>query len=362
MISESEILFWMSLAGISLSKQTKAIKHCAHITDIWKNLPADQTLQDIFADKCGVLTRYRSERYVASCLDKLHALDIKVMSIYNPCYSELLRQPEVGAPYVFYYRGNQKLFASDCIAVVGTRACSDYGKRMTQNIAGTLAENGITVVSGLATGIDYYAHEAALEAGGNTIAVLGSGLNKVSPVGNKPLFDRILDNGGAVMSEYLPNATATKYSFPERNRLISGLSKGVCVVEAGAKSGALITAKNALEQNRDVFAVPGNAGNIRSEGTNNLLYEGAFFIRGGEDILNHYGMTAKKDQNFAKPQITGDAQRIYEIFLTNDTVSFDEIVEKLELAPQKVSVALTQLEIDGYILKMSPNEFAKNGD
>jgi len=362
MISESEVLFWMSAASVSIAKQTKAIKYCGGITEVWNKMGSDDKLREIFDNKYDLALRYRSEQFIANCMEKLRVTDVKVMSIYNPYYSERLRQPEVGAPYVFYYKGNPKLFSSECIAVVGTRACSQYGKIMTEKIAGTLAENGITVVSGLATGVDMYAHSAALEAKGNTIAVLGSGFNKFSPQSNQRLFERILESGGAIMSEYTPNTVATPYTFPERNRLISGLSKGVCVVEAAKKSGALITAKFALEQNRDVFAVPGNVGNARSEGPNNLLFDGALMARSGEDILNHYGVSVRKSKADLGDVKDENAKKILNLLLNEDSVSFDDIVEKLELSPSLVSVKLTELEIEGRIRKVSNNEFAIIGE
>lgn len=362
MLSDSEILFWMSIGGASISKQSKAIKLCGSVSSVWKEFLSNEKLRDIFADKYELLARYRSEQFIADCLTRLVASDIKVASVYNPFYGKLLRQPEVAAPYVFYYKGNPKLFSSNCFAVVGTRACSSYGKVMAEKIAGTLAENGFTIVSGLATGIDSYAHQAALEAKGKTIAVLGSGLNKIGPVGNVPLAEKILENGGAIMSEYLPNAAATRFTFPERNRLISGLSKGVCVVEAGVKSGALITAKFALDQNRDVFAVPGNVGNIRSEGTNALLYDGALMARNGEDILAHYGIKTDKKEKIEKSDLSDDARKILDMFKTEDSVCFDDIVEKLEMKPQQVSVAITGLEMKGFIRKINANEFSLNGD
>lgn len=362
MITDSEILFWLSLTGVSISKQSKAIKHCKSVSGVWNSIGKDDALDIIFKDKSEILKRYHSEQYIADCLGRLNELKIKVMSIYNPFYGNLLRQPEVSAPYILYYKGNARLFDSECFAVVGTRACSAYGKQMASKIAGELAENGITVVSGLATGIDSYAHSAALEAKGKTVAVLGSGLNKVSPVANAQLMERIIENGGAVLSEYLPNVVATKYTFPERNRLISGLSKGVCVVEAGQKSGALITARYALDQNRDVFAVPGNVGNLRSEGTNNLLYEGALVARNGKDILTHYGIEVKCTSPERIEKMDEEAKKIYGIFQTEDTVSFDDIVEKLALSPAFVSVKLTELEMDGLIKKVSANEFARNTD
>ena len=362
MISDSEILFWMSLGSVSISRQSKAIKLCGSVSEVWNQFISNDKLKQLFDDKYDILKRYRSEQFIGDCLERLVKSGIKVTSIYNPFYGKLLRQPEVAAPYVFYYKGNARLFSSKCFAVVGTRSCSAYGRMMAEKIAGTLAENGFTIVSGLATGIDSFAHEAALEAKGKTIAVIGSGLNKIGPVGNVPLAEKIISSGGAIMSEYLPNMPATRFTFPERNRLISGLSCGVCVVEAGKKSGALITAKFALDQSRDVFAVPGNVGNIRSEGTNELLYEGAFMARSGEDILEHYGVKTNKESKIETPELGDDASKIYELFKTEDSVSLDDIVEKLEMKRQQVYVALTGLEMKGLIRKVSANEFSKNGD
>lgn len=362
MLSESEILFWLSLGGISVSRQSKAIKHCGSANRLWQDFGSDDHIRELFADKYDIMKRYHSEQFIGDCLEKLLRMDIKVISIYNPYYGKLLRQPEVAAPYVFYYKGNARLFSSDCFAVVGTRACSIYGKMMTERIAGTLAGNGFTVVSGLATGVDAFAHASALEAKGKTIAVLGGGLNKIGPAGNIGLAEKILENGGALMSEYLPNMPATRFTFPERNRLISGLSRGVCVIEAGEKSGALITARFALDQNRDVFAVPGNVGNIRSEGTNRLLYEGALMARSGEDILAHYGTEIKSKERKNLPDMDGETKSVYSLFQNADSVCFDDIVEKLDIKPQKVSVILTHLEMDGMIVKVNANEYAKNGD
>lgn len=362
MLSGSEILFWMSLALVSVSKQSKAIKYAGSVENLWDKFGKDDKLDEIFAEKSRILQRYHSEQFIGDCLERLRRMNIKVATIYNPFYGRPLRQPEVAAPYVFYYKGNARLFSSDCFAVVGTRSSSLYGKSMTEKIAGTLAENGFTIVSGLAAGIDSFAHSAALEAKGKTIAVMGSGLNKIGPAGNIALSEKILAEGGAIMSEYLPNMPATKFSFPERNRLISGLSRGICVVEAGEKSGALITARFALDQNRDVFAVPGNVGNLRSAGTNRLLYEGAMIARSGEDILAHYGISAHSAPKKAAPDYDGETRKIYDMFASADSVSFDDMVDKTGLLPQQISAILTRLEMDGTIMRVNPNEFAKNGD
>ena len=215
MLSDSEILFWMSLGSVSISRQSKAIKLCGSVSEVWNQFTSNDKLKQLFDDKYDILKRYRSEQFIGDCLERLVKSEIKVASIYNPFYGKLLRQPEVAAPYVFYYKGNARLFSSKCFAVVGTRSCSAYGRMMAEKIAGTLAENGFTIVSGLATGIDSFAHEAALEAKGKTIAVIGSGLNKIGPVGNVPLAEKIVANGGAVMSEYLPNMPATRFTFPK---------------------------------------------------------------------------------------------------------------------------------------------------
>ena len=300
-MTESEILYWLSISGLTVRRQAQIAIKAGSIKNIEDKFLCDEEIKKIASDKYPLMKRALSAEYIREKLKRLKQDGIFVATQLNPLYPKQLIQSEVCAPFAFYYRGNLELLSTDCIAVVGTRSVSSYGKRMTEKFTKTLVKGGFTIVSGLATGVDGIAHEVALDNNGKTIAVLGSGHNYVNPVCHIDLYNRILDNGGLIISEYPPEFNATKFSFPERNRLISGISKGVLVVEAGEKSGSLITANFALEQGRDVFAVPGNLDSSRSVGTNNLIYSGATLVRSGEDICAYYGkdlaVTKKKDLN-----------------------------------------------------------------
>lgn len=213
--------------------------------------------------------------------------DITVITMADEGYPALLRQiPDL--PLLLYCRGNLiSLEGEPTVAIVGTRRCSGYGGAMARSMAGEIARDGGIVVSGLAAGIDTAAMTGALEAGGYVIGVVGGGPDVVYPVSNRELYRRCAEQG-CILSEYPPGAAPTKWTFPRRNRIVSGLSKGVLVVEAPEKSGALITAHFAAEQGRDVFVVPGNVDNPACAGSNRLLREGATAVTGGWDVLMEY--------------------------------------------------------------------------
>ncbi|MCC6934560.1 MAG: DNA-protecting protein DprA [Candidatus Yanofskybacteria bacterium] len=215
--------------------------------------------------------------------------DVQALYIEDAAYPELLRRI-ADPPSPLYCRGNTALLSTFCIGVVGTRLASDYGRQATRDLAGQLAANGVTVVSGLALGIDAIAHQAALDAPGKTIAVLGTGIKNLWPKENERLGKRIIEEGGLVVSEYPGTMPGGKHTFPKRNRIISGLSRGVVVVEANKKSGSLITAACALDQNRDVFAVPGSIYWPRSAGSNLLIQQGARPVMTVSDILESYAI------------------------------------------------------------------------
>ena len=189
------------------------------------------------------------------------------------------------APAILYYKGDKKLLHTDIIAMIGCRECSNYGKEVSIKFSYELAKNGITIISGMAKGIDSYSHIGCIKAGGKTIAVLGSGLDIIYPKENCLLYDEILSAKGLILSEYVIGTKPSKLNFPARNRIISGLSNGVIVVEAKGKSGTLNTVDFALEQGKDVFVVPGNITSTNSTGTNELIKQGASCVTGVEDIL-----------------------------------------------------------------------------
>ena len=212
---------------------------------------------------------------------------IEEISIKNTNYPEQLRNI-YAPPLKLYILGNKEILNKIGIAIVGTRNASEYGKKVALQISKDLSAIGINVISGLAVGIDTYAHLGSLQKNciGKTIAVLGSGLDEIYPKQNIELAKQIIKSGGCIISEYKLGTKPERLHFPQRNRIISGLSKGVLVVEAKEKSGSLITADFALEQGRDVFAVPGNISSLKSVGTNNLIKQGAKLVNNYMDIVN----------------------------------------------------------------------------
>lgn len=262
-------------------------------------------------------------------------------------------------PPVLYVRG--ELAAADTlkIAIVGSRRGSSYGRSVTKRISRELAAAGVTIVSGMARGIDTYAHLGALEAGAKTIAVLGCGVDTVYPPESKKLFSDII-KCGAIISEFPLGTSPDGKNFPRRNRIISGLSLGVVVVEATADSGSLITASHALEQGREVFAVPGNVGMATSRGTNRLIKQGARLIEGAEDILTEvlpqYSGTVRKE---TLPDLT-DAEDGILRYLSHTPLHIDEISRLCQIEVQRVSTILLELELKGVISQMSGKLFVRN--
>ena len=210
---------------------------------------------------------------------------IEIIDFNDRCYPALLKQI-YDAPKRLYVRGNKDILNDVGIAIVGCRDNTEYGEVVAKNLGYHLAKNGINVISGLAKGIDSFAHIGAIYARGRTIAVLGNGIDTVYPKENAKIAEKIIEYGGCIISEYPAESKIEKMNFPARNRIISGLSRGVVVVEAKEKSGSLITVDFALEQGRDVFAVPGKITSKTSVGTNDLIKQGAIPIMNYEDILN----------------------------------------------------------------------------
>ena len=213
-------------------------------------------------------------------------MKIRKINKTNSEYPTLLKEI-FNPPRELFIKGSIILEDACAIAIVGTRTPTAYGIKQCEKISCELAKKGITIVSGMARGIDSVAHKSAIKAGGRTIAILGSGLNRIYPPENKKLYEDISKNG-AVISEFAPNTPPMPYNFPKRNRIISGMAIGVVVVEAAVRSGSLITANFALEQGRDVFAMPGNINSPRSNGTNALIKDGAKLVEDVSDVLNEF--------------------------------------------------------------------------
>jgi DNA processing protein len=283
--------------------------------------------------------------------------EIKKISIENENYPKRLREIK-DPPKILYYLGEIKS-EEDCFAIVGTRKCTNYGKEIAYRIASDLAEAGLTIVSGFAPGIDTMAHRAAIERGKRTIAVLGTGLDEKSiyPKSNLKLIDKILENGGVIISEFEPGIHGAKYTFPQRNRIISGLSLGILVVEARIQSGALITANYAQGQGRKVFAVPGSIFSQASKGCHFLIKNGAKLVESAEDILGELGIRKKELGRREIKGKTPEENLILEV-LKEGALDIEKIIEKTKLSPSKVASILSILEIEGKIKNLGGNIYA----
>lgn len=266
---------------------------------------------------------------------------------YNSeAYPALLREIP-NAPEKIFYKGDITLLRTRCMAVVGTRKPTEYGRWAAHKIGKRLAEEGITVVSGMATGIDSLAHKGALAAGGKTIAVFGTGTDVCFPASNKKLMEEIAAQG-LIISEYPCGHPAAKYTFPQRNRIISGISEGTIVVEAGLSSGSLITAELAAEQGRTVYALPGNINNVMSIGTNKLICDGARPIAVIDDLLWDLGARRGADRDFCET-LSQDEKTVLSAIEESGEATVNSICEKARMSPGKASGIVTVLEMKGII-------------
>ena len=283
-------------------------------------------------------------------LAKVYAAGIKVVSMVEDEYPANLRQI-TGCPPVLYYKGTILPGDDLAVAVVGSRNATPYGRQVTERLVFDLAKNGLTIVSGLARGIDSIAHRTALEAGGRTIAVLGCGVDLVYPPENKKLAEEIAKSG-AVVSEFPLGFPPVQSNFAARNRIISGLSLGVLVTEAAIDSGSMITAGSAAEQGREVFAVPGPITAKTAEGVNNLIKDGVTPVTNAADVLAGLDVERKKQQEISKKQqiIPGDKdqQKILSI-LDGEAKHIDTIAREIGMPIEKIASELSLMELSGFV-------------
>jgi DNA processing protein len=283
-----------------------------------------------------------------SFTDRLVSQGISVLTWEDNAYPPRLKEIDQPPP-VLYVRGELMDEDSWAVAIVGTRRVSAYGRQVTEELAAFLAQNGVTVVSGLARGVDAIAHQAALNAGGRTLAVLGSGVDRIYPPENRQLAEKMMQSG-AVISDYAPGTPPESSNFPPRNRIISGLSMAVVVVEAGETSGALITAQFAVDQGREVFAVPGNILAPQSKGTNRLIQQGARPLLAAQDILDVLNLTRVNEQRATRKVLPSDSVEVQLMdILTHEPLHVDEIRNRTGLSIHKVSATLVMMELKGLV-------------
>ena len=288
--------------------------------------------------------------------------DYKIIDLNSDTYPEKLKNIK-NKPNKLYVRGKLPDPNKKTVAIVGARNASDYGITLAKTIARILSANDVQVISGLAMGIDTSGHIGAIEAEKPTYAVLGCGVDICFPSHNLNVYERILDYGGGIISELDIGTPPFPYNFPLRNRIISGLSDIVIVVEARDKSGSLITADFALEQGKTIFACPGRVGDSLSRGTNNLIKQGAYILTSVDDVLEHLGLIvdglipkAEKDIN----TLDYFEKLIYDT-LENDTLHIDEIVEKVKLPVSKCLNTLMSLELNGFVETSINNYYRRVG-
>ena len=284
--------------------------------------------------------------------------DIKTIGIENKNYPRLLKEIK-GAPKVIYYKG-EILPEENCLAIVGTRMYSAYGKQVALEIAGDLAGAGLTIVSGLAPGIDTFCHQAVVERNKRVIAVLGTGIDEKSiyPQENIKLAKKILETGGALISEYPPGTRGTRFTFPKRNRIISGLSLGVLVVEAKEKSGALITADYAFKQKRGVFAIPGPIHSSNSRGPHYLIKKGAKLVENANDILKILNLNLSTYEADRLIKGDNDEENLILNALKEEVLYIDKIIERTKLSAAAVAGAIANLEIKDKVRNLGGNIYA----
>lgn len=283
-----------------------------------------------------------------------------VIELENKLYPKILKNIKK-APKKLYINGNLDILNSNCIAIVGSRKNTKYGEKWCKKFAQDFIKYNLTIVSGMALGIDKIAHKTAIRNGGKTIAVLPSGLENIYPEENLELYNEIILNGGCVISEYEPKINASSKNFLERNRIVSGLSLGTVVIEAAYRSGTSVTAKIAKEQGRDVFCIPGSLDNPKSIGTNNLIKEFAKIVTSPKDVINNYNFLHKIEVNsntLVEEQIPEEYKKIYSL-ITDIPININDIAKKSLLELREVSSKLTMLELDGKVVKLPGNMYIR---
>ena len=251
-------------------------------------------------------------------------------------------------PKKIYVIGNIGLLKNKSIAIVGTRNNTEYGEKYTKEFANEISKKGITVVSGLAKGIDAIAHKNSMKNKGRTIAVMGSGFNNIFPKENTELFNEILENDGCIISEYAPNEKEKSANFPIRNRIIAGLSKGVLVMEAKERSGSSITARYGFEQEKPVFCIPNKIGVKTGVGTNNLIKKGAILVTNAKEILLVIGEKINEIEENHELQISEEYKSIYEL-LEREQVSINQLAKELQENIIQINQKITLMELEGLI-------------
>ncbi len=350
-VTNKDIKYWVGfslISGIGRVRLTQLENYFTNLENAWRATPAELKHSGMDSGSIDAITSWRPKISLEAEMEKLDRYGVKVFTWHDQDYPSRLKEI-YDYPPLLYVRSSLLPEDEWCLAVVGTRRATVYGRQVAEEIVADLARSKITIVSGLAKGIDSVAHHSALEAGGRSIAVFACGLDIVYPSENANLARRIMQQG-ALISEYPLGTKPRADNFPRRNRIMSGLSLGVLVVEAGETSGALITAHLALEQNREVFAIPGSVLSPASRGTNHLIQEGAKLIRDYTDILEELNLTAVVRQIEMKEVIpASDTESLLLKQLCAEPTHIDEVCRNSGLPTSTVSSTLAMMELKGLV-------------
>jgi len=366
---EEKYWIWLySIDGVGVKNFGKLLAHYGSASSVYDNAKNEELNNVVGQSLASKIKENANVRYAQSRISELDKKGITAICQINEYYPNLLSKI-YDPPVMIFATGILEVLKNDnTIAMVGTRKCTDYGKRSALTLSKELSDAGIIVVSGMANGIDSFAHRGCLDGKSPTIAVLGCGVDIIYPSSNNLLYKRIKENG-VIISEYWPGVKPSQTTFPARNRIISGISKGVVVIEAPQKSGALITVDFALDQGRDVFATPGSIASLASSGTNKLIQEGAKLVLTADDILSEYGIVQDKKKD-NKRSIEIDTQNLSEEeinilqALGTAEFSYSELFEAVSEISQinagTFGAGLTMLELQGIIIQLPGNIYTLN--
>ncbi|MDU1442233.1 MAG: DNA-processing protein DprA [Clostridium cochlearium] len=355
-----EFDIWYSMVRCSNKDKLNLLKKFKNTKSIWEkfcNNRLEKTDDKNTMKLSYTLKKYWDENKIKEIKNILLSKNIGIINYYSENYPENLK-PFEDSPSILYYRGNiEKINLNKNLAIVGSREYSYYGENVTSIISREMAENNINIISGMAKGIDAFAHRYSLQANGYTCAVLGSGIDVIYPYVNKTIYYKLLEGGG-IISEFPPGTKPYPYNFPLRNRIISGLSDIVIVIEASEKSGSLITASCALEQGKDVMAVPGSIFSKKSIGTNKLIKDGADPFTTMEDIYNLLNMNYREKFQAQKNNLNKIENKIYSV-IEDTPIHIDDIVRVTKVDIKRLYEVLFELQFKNHITCLSGNYYVR---
>lgn len=359
----TDLLNLLNVPGVGPNRVRNLLSVLKAPEHIWEaSLVELCSIDGINQSTARAILDYSNFDYGKRQLEIAEKLNVRVIPYSHEAYPSLLKKI-YDPPLLLFVKGEGLAAKQDCLGIVGTRLVSAYGKRIAKELALNLSKYGLVIVSGLARGVDTIVHKETLAAGGKTIAVLGCGLDRVYPAENKNLFDEIVANRGALVTEFPFGTKPEAGNFPQRNRVISGLSHGIIVIEAGNKSGAMLTAMNAIDQNREVFAVPGRIYDKLSVGTNRLIRHGAIPVLDADQIIENLQSRLfhphQPKQESIRIDLTPDQFKIFS-FLKDDPVHIDELAKLAEMDVTILLGELLQMELQGIVRQLAGKMFIVN--